>query len=154
MSTAMLTDADVWAHYEPTREELAYRAFKVEQEAEKELQNLLQVLDLDDEQQDRVFAALARRSDYFHPALQPQGLAATPVETMPLPGGATGGDLVSAGPVPAPTAADPTAATPIDLVEAELTPEQADVYERYTTERDAFWAGVVEDVEAELNAAP
>jgi len=41
-----------------------------------------------------------------------------------------------------------------DPVLAELTPEQADVYERYTSERDAFWAGVVEDIEKELNAAP
>jgi hypothetical protein len=150
-----LTEEAVWSHYQPTPEELAYRAHKVEQEANAELRNLLRVLDLDESQQDRLFAALARSSTYYHPALQPQVTGGTPIgadgpsaaapEAPPVAGAP--GESAGATPSPAPAAST-------DPVLAVLTPEQADVYERYTSERDAFWAGVVEDIEKEINASP
>ena len=150
-----LTEEVVWSHYQPTPEELAYRAYKVEQEANAELRNLLRVLDLDEAQQDRVFAALARSSAYYHPALQPQGAGGAPIgaarpetgfpEASPTP------ELAAPGGGASPSASP---AAPPDPVLAVLTPEQADVYERYTSERDAFWAGVVEDIEKEINASP
>jgi hypothetical protein len=149
-----LTDAEIWAHYDPTREELAYRAFKVEQQANKELKNLLQVLDLDEAQQDRVFAALVRGSSFYHPSLIPQGAGGSPVGPSPSVGGPAVGEMIPTTPGSSPGSGDTTTSPVTDPVLAELTPQQTSVYERYTSERDAFWAGVVEDVEQELNAAP
>jgi hypothetical protein len=150
-----LTDEEVWAHYEPSREELEYRAFHVEQQANRELKNLLQVLDLDEAQQDRVFAALVQNSALYHPALRAEGGSGAPAAGDPS-GRPAVGDL---GAVDAPGAAPgaietPDAVTPTDPVLAELTPEQTDVYERYASEREAFWVGVVEDVEQELQSTP
>jgi hypothetical protein len=149
-----LTDAEIWAHYEPSREELAYRAYKVEQQANKELKNLLQVLDLDEAQQDRVFAALVRGSSFYHPSLIPQGAGGAPVGSSPTPGSPAVGDGAPTRPGTSPQSGDAPASPTADPVLAVLTPEQSSVYERYKSERDAFWAGVVEDVEQELNAAP
>lgn len=160
-AAASLTDAEIWAEYQPTTEELAYRAFKIEQQADKELRNLVQVLDLTEDQQDRVFAALARTSSLYHPSLQAVGSDGVPVQgTSPRPsengsGGApTEGGATPVHPATAATTPDPATTTAEPAVVAELTPEQADVYERYTSERDAFWVGVVEDIETELNEAP
>lgn len=146
-------EAENWSHYQPTPEELAYRAFKVEEEANQELSNLLQVLDLNEAQQDRVFAALARRSPFYHPSLQPVGQDGAPVNspsTTPALPAAPG--ISPADPAPTADESAPLSPLPADPVVAELTPEQVDVYERYTSERDAFWVGVVEDVEQEINA--
>ncbi|MFN0130522.1 MAG: hypothetical protein ACKV19_28000 [Verrucomicrobiales bacterium] len=152
---APVTDEEVWAGYQPTREELEYRAFRAEREAEHELRNLLPVLGLDEEQQDRVFAALVHRSPFYHPSLQLLGSEGapitagpsrpTPAPTNPVP------DVDGVTPAPAPDSAGPAEPTPTDPVLAELTPELADVYERYTSERHAFWVGIVEDIEQELN---
>lgn len=150
---AVVTDEDVWAQYQPTREELEYRAFRAEREAEHELRNLLPVLGLDEEQQDRVYAALVRRSAFYHPSLQPLGSEGAPITAGPT----TPAPTISVPPVdgetpaPAPDSASPGEPTPTDPVLAELTPELADVYERYTSERHAFWVGIVEDIEQELN---
>lgn len=160
-----MSEAEVWSHYEPTREELAYRAQVIEQQAERELQRLLQVLDLTEERQDRVFAALVRSSEWYHPSLQAAGsggrlippargtntgteAGAERVAATPLPG-----QVAGAGQGAAPATADGSAAVS-PLVLAELTPEEAGVYERYTSERTAFWAGVVEDAERQLQSMP
>jgi hypothetical protein len=150
-----VTDEEVWAQYQPTREELEYRAFRAEREAEHELRNLLPVLGLDEEQQDRVFAALVRRSAFYHPSLQTVGGEGAPIAAEPSSPAAAPASSVPAvdggTPAPAPDSANPAAPTPTDPVLAELTPELADVYERYTSERHAFWVGIVEDIEQELN---
>ena len=158
-AAAPLTDTEVWAHYQPSTEELAYRAYKVEEQANKELKNLIQVLDLSDDQQDRVFAALARTSSYYHPSLQMVGAGTG--ETGGTGGTATGGTTGTEGtgtggtPTEGTTGAGSGADSAASAaVVAELTPEQADVYERYTSERDAFWVGVVEDIETGLNETP
>jgi len=134
---------------------MEFRAEQVEQQAAHELRSLLRVLDLDEEQQDRVFAALVRRAEYFHPALQVQRAdgslmelrsdAATPTTGLAAAGQseATGADGVGPPLVGVVVGADP--------VVAELPPALADVYERYTSEREAFWVGIVEDIEAQLN---
>jgi len=150
----------VWSHYQPTREELEYRAHRAEQQAAHELRSLLGVLELDDDQQDRVFAALVRRADYFHPALQVQRADGSLIEPRPDAAPASGGSaavtpsetpgLDGAGALMADAGGGPAAGA--DPVMAELTPALADVYERYTSEREAFWVGIVEDIEAELNA--
>ncbi len=154
-----VSDEEVWAHYDPGREELEYRAFRAEREAEHELRNLLRVLDLDQDQQDRVFAALVRRSDYYHPALLPHGAGGTPIAVTPPSGGApVPAPDPSAGPdsTPPPAKSGPSLDSshdaPADPVLAELPPELSDVYERYTSERHAFWVGIVEDIEKELNS--
>jgi len=155
--TPALSDDGIWSQYHPTREELEYRASMIERQAGKELQNLLQVLDLDEERQDRVFAALVRSSDDYHPSLQPQGLAGAGLGSTGASAavGAAGGAAATADGSasvsgPAARGTEPAA----NLVLAELTPEEAGVYARYTSEREAFWAGVVEDVERQITEAP
>ncbi|MDB6134614.1 MAG: hypothetical protein JWM59_2857 [Verrucomicrobiales bacterium] len=51
--------------------ELQWRAARVEQEANHELKRLVALLDLDRDQQDRIFQTLARRSTDWHPLMQP-----------------------------------------------------------------------------------
>ena len=152
---APLTEAEVWAHYEPTREELAYRAQAIEREAERELRRLVRVLDLDEERQDRVFAALVRSSEWYHPSLQVAGSNGRP---MARTRDAIGRQEPEVAPAPAEAGAGTGAlggtSTVSPLVLAELTPEEAGVYERYTSEKAAFWAGVVEDAERQLQAVP
>jgi hypothetical protein len=156
-----MSAAEVWSHYEPTREELSYRAQVIEQQAERELRRLVQVLDLTEERQDRVFAALVRSSEWYHPSLQAAGSSGRPIS----PGrdaiagseageGRSPGDPLRAEAAGGATAAPEGAASVSPLVLAELTPEEAGVYERYTSERAAFWAGVVEDAERQLQAVP
>lgn len=141
-----MTDAEVWAHYEPSREELEYRARMIEGRAEKELQNLLRVVPLDEERQDRVFRALVQSSEWYHPALEAVSSSGNPVRW------GSPGDKAGTAAIEAATAQAPSKAT--EAVLAELTPEEAGVYERYTSERTAFWAGVVEDVERQLQETP
>ena len=153
-STARLTAAERRQFFDdpfvPTREELEWRAVMVEQESHHGLKNLIGVLNLSDDQQDRVFAALARNSEYYHPALQMHG--------------STGADLPvtnrRAPAEPADPAASTDSGTPAesDLAAADpvvdtLTPDQIEVYDRYTSEREAFWSGVVKEIEAELTAS-
>ncbi len=54
-----------------SEEELQWRAAKVEQAANHDLKHLVALLDLDQNQQDRIFQTLARRSPDWHPQLQP-----------------------------------------------------------------------------------
>ena len=140
-----VTDAEVWASYEPTREELEYRARVVEARADKELRNLLRVVPLDEARQDRVFAALVQSSDWYHPALQASGSSGTPLAIS----GATRAAAPASGDsgTPAPPPGVPPA------VVAELSADEADVYSRYTSERAAFWVGVIEDVEQQLRVS-
>jgi hypothetical protein len=134
----------------PTREELEFRAFKVEQLANKELQNLLRVLELDEAEQDRVFAALARKSSYFHPSLHLQNLAGGELKAPDIP-------ITERAPTTPPNesllAARDSGTTPpdgsdpvIDALPRELVPR----YRDYKSEREAFWAGVVEKIESQL----
>jgi hypothetical protein len=130
--------------FEPTREELELRALIVERQASKQLKTLLGVLDLSEAQQDRIFSSLARHSDYYHPALQFQNTTGETIAAVPV---AKLTPTTSSTPS-TPAATDPT----VDPVLAELDPDQVEVYERYRSERDAFWAGVVDDVEKQLNS--
>lgn len=139
-----------------SRDELEWRALKVEQEASKKLKNLLQVLDLPEDTQDRIFVALAKNSDYYHPLLSFQGphggelAPAKPKPATPLPEPETPGVET-----PQPQPEQPTPEAPAenhDPVLDELTPEERLAYERAEAEREEFWSGVVEEVEAQLDA--
>lgn len=150
----------------PTREELEWRALKVEQEANHELKNLLQVLNLSEAEQDRVFEALAQRSHYYHPALliDPDTSIAPVVtpepETAPEaaspakePSREPPKHDVASAPKPSAPAPDPpvvTTPTEKDPIRASIPPEQLEAYEKYLAERDAFWTGVIEEIEAQL----
>ena len=132
--------------FEPTREELELRALIVERQANKQLKTLLGVLDLSEAQQDSIFSTLARHSDYYHPALQFQNTTGEPIAAVPV------AKLTPATPGTPETPSTPAATDPtVDPILAELDPDQVEVYERYRSERDAFWAGVVDDVEKQLN---
>lgn len=140
------------------RHELEWRALKVEQEASKKLKNLLQVLDLPEDRQDRIFVALAKNSEYYHPLLSFQGPSggelapapAKPKPPAPLPEPETPGVET-----PPPQPEQPAPEIPAenhDPVLDELTPEERLAYERAEAEREEFWSGVVEEVEAQLDA--
>jgi hypothetical protein len=136
----------------PSREELEFRALKVEQEANHELQNLLGVLELTDDQQDRVFAAIARRSTYYHPALQMQNTGGGTLEVPPSP-------VVRSNPsatapsqsLAANSPTSPATALANDPVAAEIPHELIPRYREYKDEREEFWAGVVEKIESQIN---
>jgi hypothetical protein len=154
VASGVLPGVPVVEVFEPTREELELRAMIVERQANKQLRSLLGVLDLTDDQQDRIFGVLARRSAYYHPALEFQSGAGVPLaapreravvereaegeESAGEPGGldsdAGGNDRGGA----------------VDPIVAELEPEQVEVYERQLSERESFWAGVVNDIEHKL----
>ncbi|MGI8604588.1 MAG: hypothetical protein ACR2OZ_16575 [Verrucomicrobiales bacterium] len=141
----------------PSREELEVRAFKVEQEANHELHNLLEALDLTDEQQDRVFTAVARQSSYYHPTLQFQNAAggALPISAQ------TGFEDKAAPSIPTAVASPDTpkdtevASVEPDPVISELGDdhELIERYRNYKDEREEFWAGVVQKIESQLNEA-
>ncbi|MEM7385372.1 MAG: hypothetical protein AAF514_10540, partial [Verrucomicrobiota bacterium] len=55
---------------------LAERAERVQNEAEGKMQRIDSMVDLDEEQKDRVFALMARSSEHFDPSMQFEGLEA------------------------------------------------------------------------------
>jgi hypothetical protein len=67
---------------EISQAELERRAAKVEQETNHELARLVTLLELSDEQQNQVFAALAEKSPDYHPAMK---LATNELRPLPLP---------------------------------------------------------------------
>jgi hypothetical protein len=137
----------------PTREELEFRAFKVEQQANKELRNLLAVLDLSDEEQDRVFAALAHRSNYFHPSLQLQNVSGGEIPAPTAPGTPQNPSTPPEGGL---LASNDKSANPLETVDPvidALPPDLVPKYREYKSDREQFWAGVVEKIESQLEQA-
>ncbi len=58
------------------RDRLTQRANQVQHEADWKMQRLHQTVNLDEEQQDRVFSIMARSSPYFDPQMQIEGVSA------------------------------------------------------------------------------
>ena len=81
--TASVQRHDLQSATQISQADLEIRAAKVEQEANHELARLVKLLDLSEEQQDKVFAALAQNSPNYHPSM---GLAAAdlkPIQNTP-----------------------------------------------------------------------
>ena len=150
-----------------TPEELTARVARVEQEANHDLRRLVELLDLNETQQDRVFQALVEHSPSWTPGMQvaPSAGAAssagkrselaapglyvapvaetpvakTPVSDTPLPG--TPADSVS--PVVDAPAVD---TDPMDEIMALLDPIQQDTLLKDEMDRAAWWAEVLEQI--------
>lgn len=114
-------------------EEMTRRAEKVEQEANHDLKRLVGLLNLDEQQQDRVFETLARHSSSWVPGMQVGGVASTPGnQTTP--------------PVSGDTAAASTATDPMEEIMALLSPEQQDALLQEEMDRTAWWAEILPQI--------
>ena len=152
----------------PTRQELEWRAAKVEQEANHEMERLVPLLQLTDAEQDRVFSALVRRSAYYDPSMGstggtivPTGTAAGTSPTTPSPSSSpsTGSSSSpAASPVASTTparAAAPVPSTPAQTVAVTdpaadlVNPAPLDAVDGVSTEdivaNDPVYAALPED---------
>ena len=107
-----------------TREQLTARARSVEKQANKRLDELSLLLDLDEEQKDFIFPILAKSAAAFHPSLNAQGSELlNGIESRVRPG------------------------APIDVVESEiydiLNEEQKLILEEEAVDREAWWDDIV-----------
>ena len=107
-----------------TREQLTARARSVEKQANKRLDELSLLLDLDEEQKDFIFPILAKSAAAFHPSLNAQGSELlNGIESRVKPG------------------------APIDVVESEiydiLNEEQKLILEEEAVDREAWWDDIV-----------
>ena len=141
-----------------TAEELSTRAARVEQEANHDLRRLVELLELDEGQQDKVFQTLARHSPSWTPGMQ----FAPATSDMANPAGRRG-DVLSAAPggfttvppSPAPATTPtkspgestvPASADPLDEIMALLSPDQQDTLLQEEIDRAAWWAEVLEQI--------
>ncbi|MES2708168.1 MAG: hypothetical protein V4726_16360 [Verrucomicrobiota bacterium] len=165
-----------------SEEELQWRAARVEQEANHDLRRLVTLLDLDEEQQDRIFQTLARRSAEWHPLLQPAIIgpggvvdtgkpptdssagAAQPGEASPLPD--------SSPPPPSPASPEPPVLadggdpfppleTPLtDVLAPDLTAAQQEELAEDELDRQEWWESIIprllpgEDDTGDIYAVP
>ena len=107
-----------------TREQLTARAMSVEKQANKRLDELTLLLDLDEDQKDFIFPILAKSAAAFHPSLNAQGSELlNGIESRVRPG------------------------APIDVVESEiydiLNEEQKLILEEEALDREAWWDDIV-----------
>ena len=107
-----------------TREQLTARAMSVEKQANKRLDELTLLLDLDENQKDFIFPILAKSAASFHPSLNAQGSELlNGIESRVRPG------------------------APIDVVESEiydiLNEEQKLILEEEALDREAWWDDIV-----------
>jgi hypothetical protein len=134
---------------EPTNEELVVSAQRIEKHATRELERLAQLLDLTEEQQDRIFPLLARSSTAYHPALAIQVGNSETSDSSDL-----STDSVAGEPS---TAESSDSSEPLLAKEADeeihdlLTDEQQDALEDELIEEDLWWSEIVADLEDELD---
>lgn len=140
-----------------TTEELIERAARVEQEANHELRRLVTLLNLDEDQQDRIFQTLAEHSPSWTPGMQfaPAGAASTSgkrSQALSSPGYAAIPGVES--PVTekpaaslAPVTKEPAVSTDAtDEIMALLNPDQQNTLLTEEMDRTAWWAEVLEQI--------
>lgn len=139
---------------EPTDDELALAAERIEKRANRELERLSRLLDLSQEQQDRIFPLLARSSTAFHPTFAIQVGDAEFSEPSDLPAkSASGNDAAKA---PAKSTARERS-EPLLAKEADeemhdiLTPDQQEALVDAIIDEDLWWTDIVNDLEDELD---
>ena len=137
-----------------TTEELTARAARVEQEANHDLRRLVELLDLGEVQQDRVFQTLAQHSPSWTPGLQFAPAAGAATSTGKRSGSLAAAPGLSVAPVKAPPsvalAAPETQATagndPTDEIMALLDPDQQNTLLEEEINRAAWWAEILEQI--------
>ncbi len=131
---------------------LEARAAKVEQEANRELQRLVRLLNLTEEQQDKVFQTLARHSRHWSPEmLIPADAAAAGKRTEKVPGLYLPGtdSPAKTQPVEDAPAADPVPAKttdPLEEIMSILDPEQQTALVKDEMDRAAWWAEILPQI--------
>jgi hypothetical protein len=155
-----------------TTEELTARAARVEQEANHDLRRLVKLLDLSEDQQDKVFQTLAQHSPLWTQGMQiapaagpgsatTTGKRSEPLTTAPgiytapvvgeIPEPVKTGPPPIAGEVPAPVKAPAvpgedipaTTPDPMDEIMAYLNPDQQDTLIQEEMDRIAWWAEIL-----------
>ena len=121
---------------------LAERASLVQQQANRELERLVPLLNLTEDQQDRVFARLAQNSVFWTPALT------TDVATNPTSGNVSANTATSVPEqtksIPDLLISTPEGETPI------LDPEQEVVIAQDQLDRQAWWEEVLGNIQQDL----
>ncbi len=140
------------------RRELENRAAQVEQEANHDLRRLVKLLDLTEEQQDRVFQKLAERSPAWSPAMRAASTDGTPLtvggsnQASPELNAAAGGAYTkkpaesSTMPTTAAAAATEAVVDPMAEILALLDPVQQDALLKEESDRAAWWAEILPQI--------
>ena len=134
---------------EPTADELKLAAERIEARANRELARLTRLLELTEEQQDRIFPLLARSSTAYHPALAIQvgdAEAGDPTDLPPQEKVTTDAepDADPGEPLLAKKAAD-------EEIFDVLTDDQKEAYEEELVDDDLWWTEIIDDLEDELD---
>jgi len=134
---------------EPTREELALRAERIQARANRELDRLTKLLDLSAEQQDRIFPLLAQSSTAYHPSLAIQVGDAetsnpTKISDENKTDDSTGKATVETSDILLAKEAD-------EGIYDVLTAEQQMALEDEIIDEDLWWTDIVDDLEDELD---
>ncbi len=151
------TNAQSASAVSPHEEELSHRAARVEQEANHDLRRLVRLLDLTEEQQDKVFQTLAEHSPAWTPALQVASAGSATVSGKRAAENYS--PLLQAGTTPGyygktPAAADTNpiladTATGSDMMSeimALLDPGQQDALLKAEMNRAAWWAEILPQI--------
>ena len=140
---------------QPTREELVELAAQIERRANRELDRLSHLLDLSEEQQNRIFPLLARSSTSFHPAL---GVRVGEAETSNVTNLPQAEDSNSSNrsrksiPTAAPDLNEPLLSKVADeKIHDILTAAQQQALEDELVDEDLWWSDIVGDLEDELD---
>jgi Spy/CpxP family protein refolding chaperone len=133
-----------------SRQELEARAQKVEGETNRELRRLVPLLNLTEDQQDRIFSALAQQSPSFLPGMIIQdasggdsGAFSNAAKTRPSSNSGSQGQNPSSASTAAPVASAPAAKLPEEIIHSVLTPEQQEVYADSVADQQAWWNEVL-----------
>jgi len=137
---------------DPTEQELALAADRINRQATQKLDHLAQILDLSEEQQDQIFPLLARSSQAYHPSLAIEVTASTSGsakdrrDSEQAAKGSDGEDANNSGsnePLPA-NEAD-------EQIHDVLTTEQKERLEDEIIDADLWWTEIIADLEDELD---
>lgn len=131
------------AYQSLTAEELTERAARVEQEANHDLRRLVQLLDLSEEQQDKVFQTLAAHSPSWTPALQ-----VVTGNTAAISSARKKSDSRAAGPLlsPEPSAIVSAPNNVTDEIMSFLNLDQQDTLAQEELDRAAWWQEVLSQI--------
>ena len=123
-----------------SEKDLQRRVQQVEEEANFDLQQLVTLLDLDENQQDRIFNSLVRHAPGWHPAMRAVGLADPINGRQQSPETLTPAPVKEAG---SPESAPSTRTNVLDAIVAELTPDQQVELASAELDRQEWWEEII-----------
>ena len=123
-----------------SEKDLQRRVEQVEEEANFDLQQLVSLLDLDGNQQDRIFDSLVRHAPGWHPSMRALGVADPINGQLQLP------ETLTSSPVEegrSPDTAPFNRADVLDAIAAELTPDQQVELASAELDRREWWEEII-----------